>query len=888
MKNELIASLPVILLACALPAETKIEVDPDLPKEKPAEAKTSYYHDDADGTITAYWGLYSGLLTHKWLDAPHDGEEPISQAKQDAISDDYIRRCKEKKDYASLARALIYRERWDEAISAFKAYHDQQIKGRDGDQGRAEALHGIAEAHLGAGRFEVAKQMYHDLAHTNLAWGGYYNGGKSTYPNYVDLAARQLHWMEGRRLDGLGLPKCNDLKPFPTPQEAEYTETFKSCPTISVFLRDVDEDDPRIWLLKMKLEKRGFKVNMGSEKWKIWKAKNEGYPVAIALAEKAIDKPEGYTLKATDEKCVIKGHDKQGVLWGIVSFLQILDPEKHTIRLQTIRDWPACPKRGFLGNCCQHDAEFLVFNKMNINTAKPNYLSGADFGPLNMYMAKEMGKDHNDFGLELYYGMASVTMNLTWPISWRIFGAMQIDIFSKVASCGIGVYYPYDDARYWESVAYHKEDEVIGKPSDYDMPHIKRVYDGVKAKYPDFKMQFCPPFYWGPTVGSPYPDDRDKYLENIGKILPKEISIFWTGERVGSLTKSDRCVEWFTKLIGRKPSLFQNKAGRHFYQSYGPDPMPWDEWYYDGFVDRDMRSIQKNGNTPSDYTILTSLADFCWNPKAYDRERAIGRGLNNLAGKGIYEIMKPAHDAIVKTDRYKYGYIDSGILNEDKDAWERNDKLVTAASEKVKEVAGEYFYKNCLGSWEKAVQIHHNLNWWVHNPPNYAEKYKIGIENSLKDFAALQPNHEFDPQHDLKFAALDFRGGQCRFVPNKDKRTGQIPVPESRLAVRLDYDVATEAHFTLDRVPEKGIDMRLGGFAMWPADSLTILVNDHVKLDGKQRNNPLVRYEKGLSVANSIIPKEMLKKGENVIVFKNISPAKYPIVIHFLVLKGVR
>ena len=106
--------------------------------------------------------------------------------------------------------------------------------------------------------------------------------------------------------------------------------------------------------------------------------------------------------------------------------------------------------------------------------------------------------------------------------------------------------------------------------------------------------------------------------------------------------------------------------------------------------------------------------------------------------------------------------------------------------------------------------------------------------------------------------------------------------------MRLDYDVATEAHFTLDRVPEKGIDMRLGGFAMWPADSLTILVNDHVKLDGKQRNNPLVRYEKGISVANSIIPKEMLKKGENVIVFKNISPAKYPIVIHFLVLKGVR
>ena len=70
-------SLSLFPFACAFAQEA------ELPKEKGAK-KSSYYHDETP--LNAFHSIYSDLYIHRWLDAPHDGMEPIPQAEQDRIS----------------------------------------------------------------------------------------------------------------------------------------------------------------------------------------------------------------------------------------------------------------------------------------------------------------------------------------------------------------------------------------------------------------------------------------------------------------------------------------------------------------------------------------------------------------------------------------------------------------------------------------------------------------------------------------------------------------------------------------------------------------------------------------------------------------------------------
>lgn len=46
-----------------------------MPQNKKAGETLKYYHDSTP--LNAYHSIYSDIYIHKWLDAPHDGMEPI-------------------------------------------------------------------------------------------------------------------------------------------------------------------------------------------------------------------------------------------------------------------------------------------------------------------------------------------------------------------------------------------------------------------------------------------------------------------------------------------------------------------------------------------------------------------------------------------------------------------------------------------------------------------------------------------------------------------------------------------------------------------------------------------------------------------------------------------
>ena len=879
MKHSLKIALLALPVAMLVLADEKANVDPDLPLAPKEEKKNPYLLKS--NPPTAIFGIYSDLNRIRWLTVPPDSTKGLDQKKCDEISDTYIAHClklakeaTEKKDrnacdkWADYGWALMFRSRWDDAI---KAYEMSISVASNNQQSVARALYEIADCHFGAGREEEAKKTLHDLVSRNYKTGGW--AGRHRLTNWNFVAGQALHWLDGNSLNGLSLPRWTGCRAFPEPQKSEYFDKYTAAPKVTVKAVGIAPDDARFRFFRRKLNLRGVET-----------PEKGGYVVEVALDPAApVDKPEGYTLKSGEKGAVIRARDRQGVLWGLVSFLQIYDWDQKRMRHASLEDWPDCPKRGYLGRCCVDECEFMLFNKMNITTAKPNFISQGIYTPLNLYKTKCMAREFNDLGLELYYGFAPFTMDLCWPLCWNVFLEMQVENAKIWASCGVGIYYPYDDARYWDDV-YKQEDKDTGrKPSDFDVEHLLKFYTRVKAEYPDFKMEFCPPFYWGPSAGHPYPDDRTKYLKSLQK-LPNEVSIFWTGERVGSHRKNKAHRDWYANLIGRSPSLFQNKAGPHYYLSYVLDEMPWDKWYYPGFVSEDMRSIQKNSDTPQDYPILSTLADYLWNVKAYDRQRAVERGLDQYAGKGVYATLKPAYDKLCHLDAYKYGRIHSGVLHENLAEWEQASQEIHEATEKAREIAGPRVMRG-FGSWETALRWFDGVVKYIRKPPDYHKKY-AGPYAVLKEHLAKDEKTAYDEtKGDIFIDPLyDMLGVAAEPYPSTKK---QPILPTSSVAACFYENCCARFSFKLEKVPAEGMKLWLSGVSTGYPKTFSVELNGETVYAGV---NPFfVRGGRGAwTTVGFDLPAKNLVKGDNLVVMRNNSGSGYPIWIEYAVVKERR
>lgn len=848
MKITILAAV-LSVFASVLQAQ---EIETDLPKEKKTARNESYFHDETP--LNATHSIYSDIFIHKWLDAPHDGMDPIPQAEQDRISDTFIAhwraQAEAEKDPVKRSHAwsqcgdgLIYRGMWDKAEKAYR----NALCGKN-EQNLSRAWNGIAQAQLGAGRKKDALATINEFLSLKLKSGGWH--GRRRIQSYHNRVYHVKHWLEGRGLDSLKMPRYTGCRAFPEAQKADYSDRFIACPAIVLELRNIEASDARVRLLAKKLKSRGFGLYGGSKR-------GRGYRLSIALDKNApVDRSEGYYLKTTPSGAEISARDRQGVLWGIVSFLQILDAEKKRVRIAEIEDWPACPKRGFLGRIWTGSAEYAVFNKMNIVTIKPCYLALAEYTPFNLYCTAEQCREFNDLGLEIYGGFANMTMDCAWPLCWNVTAAMQIENMKKWASVGLNVYYPYDDARYWKSSTWTKEDRESGLlPSDTDAKHLLKVYTAVKKEYPDFKMQFCPPFYWGPTAGHPYPDSRNKYLKSL-RMLPEEISVFWTGERVGSHRKERGDCKWYTNLIGRKPSLFQNKTGPHYYLSYIVDRTEWGEWYYPGFVEEDMRSIQKNSDTPTECPQISTLADYLWNPKAYDSTRSVKRGLENYAGKGLFEILDRVHPILCRYDKYKYGKINGRIRFETLEKVEADLAAIEKATAEAQALVGTNFF-NSMGAWNRAVG-------WVRGVRRYLVKnkdkdYRAGTEkyiaNAVADAVAFAG---YDKDRHVLLDGYMFAEVPIAFVPST--RRG-AKVPDSRLIANFSAWERGVATFKLAAVRPGARKACFAAYGGWK--NLAVEINGVKLLDGRVK---AVSKEKSAPRCFELdIPPGVLRKGENTV-----------------------
>jgi len=467
---------------------------------------------------------------------------------------------------------------------------------------------------------------------------------------------------------------------FPTPKEAQYFDELVPLSRVGVVLGEgIAKDDPRLTFLFERILRFGgdFEIlRTASGEFDSFIMVGDTSDTETLCPRNAPQQPEGYLLFPSEKDgvpvIVLKGSDSLGILWAITAFNQLVGKQngRAVVRKAMVFDYPDAPgRRAYtaMGESDTPERAWFAVNVLRANVViyrmmrHPEGRAGIGWRELDRIMQmknwrariQKIGALLNPLGIEWYDSMLPITGNPKTTIRSKSEDDFQtvLTVATLLAEAGGNLCLLYDDARFPLS---QEDQEHFGSAREADVYFLNKVYATVRAKYPNFKMLFCPPFYWGPLsdASAAYGEPRDEYLAAIGKRLPKAIDIYWTGPRVKSNRVTPEHLNWITGLIQRKPAYWQNTCGAYhgdLFYVYPTDALAaWKEWYCDGFFDQ-LAFHTYNGDDA--YTSMT-LCDVMWNRNAYDPADSSVEAGKKLVGTDAYPKLVEVCEALETLDTY--------------------------------------------------------------------------------------------------------------------------------------------------------------------------------------------------------------------------------------------
>ena len=758
MKAKLMTAALVVMAGASL-ADAKKPTAEEKARAEQVKQECDALHKELSQTSHGHYGygVYSVGFAYRYgvFDGETWSEEKIAAAERRAL--EIRRRLVELRpgdvrEHLELGALLMYfgQERNDAALFKEALAEMEKaaglvtfVKGKN-DRLFAETRFWLADAQFAAGDRAAAQATLESVVEKKL------NTWQRHAADWARYASDALLALKGNSFDRMELPLGNDARAFPEPQQAKYTEDFTRLGDVLLKLDGIDEDDVRIRLLRTKLSRIGAKVEVAGLFGGLFSG---AYPISVALDPEApVDKPEGYSLTVGADGVSIRARDRQGVLWGIVSTIQLVNRDTRSIRHCEISDWPDTKDRGWLNNFFADATEYILFVKGNSCCHQHNPTEGNYMTPLRTFMIAEQAREYKAFGLTLYYGLRWISHCEQLAISEPRTLPFCIEVCKRYAKMGAGVYYPLDDVRF---PMLKTDKEKFGTAANCDAKHVNAIFQGVVSEYPDFRMIFCPPFYWGPDAKAGYPEDRETYLKSIGEHLDPRVDVYWTGSQVKGYEKKKYQVEWFTNLTKHKPSIFQNVIAPHNHLDYGVDPIPWSEIHYDGFC-KDISVFHNNSNHSGEANLLATECDWLWNSKAYDAKRSVRIGVSQYMGPGVTDILAEGLEDVAYFDKYPYGQINQNIMYEDvaelerkynhaKDCWER------ACAQVKKNGRG-----GIQGRFGSGVDWAGRVLKQAKNPPDFLSRYKKDMAETRE--RAIKETGADEKAGDLVYTPMDMNG----------------------------------------------------------------------------------------------------------------------------------
>ncbi len=391
---------------------------------------------------------------------------------------------------------------------------------------------------------------------------------------------------------------------FPNPQQETVGGTAYASASASYRLVGADAADPiAVKALQAKLSPSAS----GSIEIRI----GEVDDAAVAAVKDLVPaNPQAYYLKVEPGKVTIAGRDELGTYYGAQSFLQLA--AKAQVPAVEVKDWPTTKVRGviegYYGNPWSHEdcidmCTFFDQNKMNTFIYGPKndsyHHGGGVFTPYPADQAanlaalvREANNHHVDIVWAMHPGNSNDGDNLQKAVS-------KLNAMYDLGFRRFAVFFDDISAN------------SVQKQIDF-LNHLNK--NVVKAKGDVKGLIVCPSEYCISFAGGQ--NTSSTYLNSLGAGLDADIDIMWTGWQVVDMELEPSC-NWFINRTGRKPFIWHNYPC----SDYGSRPLllcpyePATKTLYTkitGFTANPMEYYEASK------VGLYGMADFAWNPEAYD------------------------------------------------------------------------------------------------------------------------------------------------------------------------------------------------------------------------------------------------------------------------------
>ena len=540
---------------------------------------------------------------------------------------------------------------------------------------------------------------------------------------------------------------------YPTPRNIVIGE--KDFELTRVHITGMENSPQRLELEK-RLKDRGVQILSDTAPGSVH--------IRLAVADTMPKKSEGYSVAMDEHQITVTGCDKNGLLWGISSLLQMTHRKNDKIFIKEFNgtDWPEYPLRGYMYLPMAQDGYFMMMFKLNFHVIP----YAAMVAPLpgsgrrgfwqntpptaNWIKAVSERKKMTELGLNWALGIHGYLGGKEWAVGSEKHFRRLMEFYRPIAEAGGWIEVYFDDTRF----PMHEDDKKqFGSAREADVYFINKLYKEIKKINPESGIIFCPPFYWGPAhdPSNEFGENREQYLRELGKRLPKDIRIQWTGKSCWSGKIKKEEVEWITERLQRKPSMHQNDTGMPHFGTwhYYTDPVDIWQWHYNGI----FNDVQHFSASADSTVYVMTMGDYMWNPEKYDPVKSPLRACAKLVGENNVAKLAALNRLMTQLDPYSFKINFQSVRNADKIA-----ATVTA----LKKV------------WQDAVtgengDMFKNWTTWNHKV-NFAETFNTRIQAAVKSGRFTSGNTAsfekaagketgYQKKTDILLTAYDFLGG---------------------------------------------------------------------------------------------------------------------------------
>ncbi|MBQ4626940.1 MAG: beta-N-acetylglucosaminidase domain-containing protein [Clostridia bacterium] len=358
-----------------------------------------------------------------------------------------------------------------------------------------------------------------------------------------------------------------------------------------------------------------------------------GYIIEIKMSDDATVNNEEYFLNVSREKMSVNIFSRRGAFRAAHTLAKLIS--ENELKTGKLEDYPLFKKRGYIegfyGPTWENQKRLSVMKLMakygmntffyapkddiyhrekwrelypekELNELKKLYVTACE-NELDFHWAIGPGLTYN-YSSDADFALLINKIKSIYDIGVRNFGLLLDDIPDE---------FQYDDDRNnFESIV------------DAQIYLVNKTYDALKRINERITLTVCPTQYHG--------DATSEYISKFGSSIPDDVSLFWTGAEICSRVLTVREAD----------ELFDSTKHRPLYWDNFPvnDCEMFHEMHLGAIIGRDKELYKHCEGIISNVMEyaecskipLMTIADFLWNPIAYNSEKSLKNAHKEILG----------------------------------------------------------------------------------------------------------------------------------------------------------------------------------------------------------------------------------------------------------------